>query len=101
MREGETLLARPAFLSPIDEMQWDARVWKCLDQITHPRSFDAALELDNADVGPIDLLDFNRPGRSVAELDELRRRRIRRRIVTLSSMVEKVEALAQTPPPPD
>jgi len=101
MREGEALLVRPPFLSPTDEAQWDARVWKCFDKIADPQAFDGALQLDNAEVGKIDLLDFDRPGRPVAELDELRRRRIRRRLVTLSSVVEKVEALAEVPPRPD
>jgi hypothetical protein len=35
----------------------------------------------------------------VAELDELLRRRINRRLVTLASVIEKVEALAELPPP--
>jgi hypothetical protein len=43
-------------------------------------------------------LDFDRPRRSVAELDELLRRRINRRLVTLASVIEKVEALAESPP---
>jgi hypothetical protein len=49
-------------------------------------------------IGKIDLLDFDRPRRSVAELDELLRRRINRRLVTLASVIEKVEALAESPP---
>ena len=46
----------------------------------------------------IDLLDFDRPARSASEVDELLRRRIRRRLVTLASVIEKVEALAELPP---
>jgi hypothetical protein len=47
----------------------------------------------------MDLLDFDRPRRSMAEMDELLRRRIRHRLVTLASVIEKVEALAETPAP--
>jgi hypothetical protein len=98
-REGEALLACPPFLTPANEVRWDARVWKCFDKVANPQAFDGALQLDSADAGPIDLLDFDRPSRSVAELDELLRRRIRRRLVTLASVIEKVEALAEAPPP--
>ena len=96
--QGESLLARPPFLSPAEEAPWDARVWKCFDKIADRHAFDSALQLDNADLGPIDLLDFDRPARSPAEGDELLRRRIGRRLVTLASVIEKVEALAQLPP---
>ena len=96
-REGEALLARPPLLTPLDEAPWDARVWRCLEKITAPDAFAGATQLDNADVGQIDLLDFDRPSRSVSELDELLRRRIRRRLVTLASVIEKVEALAESP----
>src|ERR1017187_2115885 len=98
-REGESLFARPPFLTPLDEVPWDARVWKCLAKIAAPDAFAGATQLDNADVGKIDLLDFDRPRRSVAELDELLRRRINRRLVTLASVIEKVEALAESPAP--
>jgi hypothetical protein len=98
-RAGESLLARPPFLTPLDEVPWDARVWSCLDKITDHNAFEGATQLDSADSGKIDLLDFDRPGRSVAELDELLRRRINRRLVTLASVIEKVEALAELPPP--
>ncbi len=98
-REGEALLSRPPFLTPLDEAPWDARVWKCLDKIAAPDAFAGATQLDNADTGKIDLLDFDRPRRSVAEMDDLLRRRIRRRLVTLASVIEKVEALAESPPP--
>jgi len=47
-----------------------------------PNAFDGATQLDSTDSGEIDLLDFDRPCRSVAELDELLRRRINRRLVT-------------------
>lgn len=98
-RQGESLLACPPFLTPLDEAPWDARVWKCLDKIAAPDAFAGASQLDNADTGPIDLLDFDRPRRSVTGVDELLRRRIRRRLVTLASVIEKVEALAESPPP--
>jgi hypothetical protein len=98
-REGESLLASPPFLTPLDEVPWDARVWKCLDKIAAPDAFAGATQLDNADVGKIDLLDFDRPSRSALEGDELLRRRIRRRLVTLASVIEKVEALAESPTP--
>lgn len=97
-RAGESLLARPPFLTPLDEAPWDARVWSCLDKITAPNAFAGANQLDRADAGDVDLLDFDRPSRSVAELDELLRRRINRRLVTLASVIEKVEALAELPP---
>jgi len=97
-REGESLLARPPFLTPLDEAPWDVRVWSCLDKIAAPDAFAGATQLDRADSGSIDLLDFDRPRRSVAELDELLRRRINRRLVTLASVIEKVEALAELPP---
>ena len=96
--EGEALLARPSFLTPLDEVPWDVRVWSCLDKIAAPNAFAGALQLDRADSGSVDLLDFDHPGRSVAELDELLRRRISRRLVTLASVIEKVEALAELPP---
>lgn len=97
-REGEALLARPPFLTPLDEAPWDARVWKCLDKIAAPDAFAGATQLDSADTGKMDLLDFDRRRRSVAEMDKLLRRRIRRRLVTLASVIEKVEALAESPP---
>lgn len=97
-RQGESLLARPPFLMPLDEVQWDARVWKCLDKIAAPDAFAGATQLDRADVGEIDLLDFDRPAPSVSELDARLRRRIRGRLVTLASVIEKVEALAESPP---
>jgi hypothetical protein len=62
-------------------------------------AFEGATQLDSTDSGEIDLLDFDRPRRSVAEVDELLRRRINRRLVTLASVIEKVEALAESPPP--
>ena len=99
MRQGEALLASPPFLNPADEVRWDARVWICFDKIADSQTFDGALELDQADIGPIDLLNFDRPDRSAAEMDELLRRRIRRRLVTLASVVEKVEAVAESPRP--
>ena len=97
-REGESLLARPPFLTPLDEVPWDVRVWRCLDKITAPNAFAGATQLDRADAGDFDLLDFDRPSQSALEGDELLRRRIRRRLVTLASVIEKVEALAELPP---
>ena len=97
-REGEALLSRPSFLTPLDEVPWDVRVWKCFDKITAPHTFDGATQLDRADAGDVDLLDFDRPRRSASEGDELLRRRINRRLVTLASVIEKVEALAELPP---
>ena len=96
---GESLLSRPPFLTPLDEVPWDVRVWKCLDKITAPHTFAGATQLDRADAGDVDLLDFDRPRRSASEGDELLRRRINRRLVTLASVIEKVEALAELPPP--
>jgi len=99
-REGEALLACPPFLAPVDEVRWDARVWTCFDKIADRHAFDRAVELDRADRGDIDLLDFDRPPISAAECDALLRRRIGRRLVTLASVIEKVEALAELPPRP-
>jgi hypothetical protein len=96
-REGEALLARPPFLSPRDEGPWDAGVWKCLQKIAPPDAFAGVTQLDRAEVGEVDLLDFDRPRRSAAEVDERLRRRIGRRLVTLASVIEKVEALAESP----
>jgi hypothetical protein len=70
-----------------------------LVKIAAPNAFAGATQLDNADVGKIDLLDFDRPSRSALEGDELLRRRIRRRLVTLAGVIEKVEALAESPSP--
>ena len=95
-RDGEALLARPPFLTPLDEVPWDVRVWRCLDKITAPHTFEGVTQLDRADAGDIDLLDFDRPRRSVSEGDELLRRRIRRRLVTLAGVIEKVEAFAES-----
>ena len=68
-----------------------------MDKIAAPDAFAGATQLDCADVGPIDLLDFDRPRRSAAEMDELLLRRILSRLVTLASVMEKVEALAESP----
>jgi len=70
-------------------------VWRCLGKIAHPNAFDGALQLDQAGVGPIDLLEPVH--RSAAELDRLVRRRMQRRLVTLVSIIEKVEAMAEMP----
>lgn len=95
-RAGETLLAQPDRVTATDEALWDVRVWRCLDQIAGRQAFVAALERDREDLGEIDLLAPRRP-RSATELDELLRRRIRRRLLTLASVLEKVEAHAELP----
>jgi len=97
-RDGESLLASPAQLSPRDEAPWEARVWRCLDRLAAPGTFDGALILDSADAGLPDLLNFDRPTPSRTDLDQLLRRRIGRRLVTLASVIEKVEALCEPPP---
>ena len=95
LREGEEILAQPILLPPAVELPWDVRVWRCLEKIAHPNAFDGAQQLDQADVGPVDLLDPKR--RSPAEIDQLIRRRMHRRLVTLMSVMEKVEAMAELP----
>ena len=95
LREGEEILAQPGPISVRAEAPWDFRVWRCLGKIAHPNAFDGALQLDQADVGPIDLLAPVQ--RSEAELDQLIRRRLQRRLVTLVSVLEKVEAMAELP----
>jgi len=97
-REGESLLARPDQLSPHEEAPWDVRVWRCLDRLAAPGTFDGALILDRADVGLPDLTDFDRPTPSATDRDQRLRRRIGRRLVTLASVIEKVEALCEPPP---
>ena len=47
-RAGESLLARPPFLTPLDEVPWDARVWSCLEKIADHNAFEGATQLDNA-----------------------------------------------------
>jgi hypothetical protein len=95
-RDGEALLARPTFLSPWDEAPWEVRVWRCLDKIADRGAFDSALERDSEDLGPVDLLSFK--SKPADELDQLLRRRIGRRVGTLASVIEKVEAIAELPP---
>jgi len=94
-REGESLQASPCQLTPRDEARWDIRVWRCLDQLTGRDAFEGAVELDLVDSGIPNLLDFAQPPSSAADLDQLLRRRISRRIVTLASVIEKVEALCE------
>ena len=94
-RAGEEILAQPMPVSVRVEAPWDSRVWRCLGQIAHPNAFDGAWELDQADVGAVDLLNPKR--RSEAELDQLLRRRLQRRLITLVSVIEKVEAMAELP----
>src|SRR6266496_3272594 len=84
-RDGEALLALPPFVTPTQEALWEVRVWRCLDKIADQRAFAAAMQRDQEDIGEIDLLDPDRSG-SAAELDELLRRRINRRLVTLASV---------------
>ena len=93
-RTGEALLAQTDHVTPSAEGLWEVRVWRCLDKITDRHAFDAALARDLENVGNIDLLS-PRPARSAEELDELLRRRIRRRLGTLASVLEKVEAHAE------
>ena len=93
-RDGEAVLALPPFLTPTEEALWEVRVWRCLDKIADHRAFEAAMQRDQEDIGEIDLLDPD-SSRSAAELDELLRRRINRRLITLASVLEKVEAHAQ------
>lgn len=93
--DGEALLARPGWLTPRDELAWEVRVWRCLDRITPPASFARVVQQDQAEAGCPDLLDFDRPHPTAADLDELLRRRIGRRVLTLVSLIEKVEALCE------
>ena len=93
-RDGGALLAQPDPVTPRAEGLWEVRVWRCLDKITDRHAFDAALARDLEDVGEIDLL-APAPSRSATERDELLRRRIRRRLGTLASVLEKVEAHAE------
>jgi len=95
LREGEEILAQPSLISVRVEAPWDSRVWRCLGKIAHPNAFDGALQLDQAGVGPINLLEPVH--RRAAELDRLVRRRMERRLVTLVSVIEKVEAMAELP----
>ena len=93
-RGGQALLALPRFLTPADEALWDVRVWRCLDKIADRRAFEAAMQRDHEDIGEIDLLQPDR-SRSAEELNELLRHRINRRLGTLASVIEKVEAHAE------
>lgn len=95
-RQGEALLEQPE-LSYVEECRWEVRVWKCLDKVAGPGAFESASQVDEAEVGPIDLLAF-KPARPAWEVDRLVRRRIQRRLVNLASVIEKVEALAETLP---
>jgi hypothetical protein len=95
-REGEALLEHPE-LCYVDECRWEARVWKCLDKVAGRRAFQSASQVDREEVGPIDLLAFRTP-RPEGETDRLVRRRIQHRLVNLASVIEKVEALAETLP---
>ena len=92
-REGEALLGLPGFLTPRDEWPWDVRVWRCLDKIAGPHAFDAAIERDREDLPPMDPLAFG-PPLSELQADEIIRSRITRRLGTLASVIEKVEACA-------
>ena len=97
LREGEAILAQSIPISVRVEARWDIRVWRCLGKIAHPNAFDGALQLDQAELGPIDLLAFA-PARTDEEMDQLVRRRIQRRLITLTSVIEKVEALVESGP---
>jgi hypothetical protein len=96
LRQGEALLEQPE-LSYVNECRWQARVWRCLDQMAGRRAFEPAGEVDREEAGPIDLLAF-RPPRPEWERERLVRRRIQRRLITLAGVIEKVEALAETLP---
>jgi len=96
-REGEALLGQPE-LCYVDECRWEARVWKCLDKVAGRRAFDLASRVDREEAGPIDLLAFRSP-RPEWEADRLVSRRIQRRLINLASVIERVEALAETLPP--
>jgi len=95
-REGEALLEQPE-LSSVDECRWQARVLKCLDKVAGRRAFRLASQCDRKEVGPVDLLAFG-PVRTDWEMDRLVRRRIQRRLVSLASVIEKVEVLADALP---
>ena len=94
-RDGQALLDLPRWLTPRDEALWDLRVWRCLDKIAHPDAFKGAMQRDSEEVGDIDLLDADRRPRSAEEMDDLLRRRINRRLGTVASVIEKVEAHAE------
>ena len=94
--QGEALLAQPA-ISAADEGRWQARAWRYLDQVAGRRAFRPASQCDREEVGPVDLLAFG-PGRTEEERERLVRRRIQRRLITLASVIEKVEALAGSGP---
>lgn len=94
-RDGEALLQLPRFLTPHDEFPWEVRVWRCLDKIAGPDAFKSATQRDAEDTGVPDLLAF-KPPRPEWEGDEIIRRRMTRRLGTLASVIEKVEAHAET-----
>lgn len=96
-RDGEALLEQPE-LASVDECRWQARVWRCLDKAAGPDAFQSASQHDQEEAGPIDLLAFG-PARSADERDRLVRRRIQRRLISLASVMEKVEAVAEALPP--
>ena len=96
-RDGEALLQLPRFLTHRDEFPWEVRVWRCLDKIAGPDAFKSATQRDTEDTGVPDLLAFN-PPRPEWECDEIIRRRMTRRLGTLASVIEKVEAYAELYP---
>ena len=88
-RDGEALLALSRFLTMVDESYWEIRVWRCLDKIVADRrAFDLALERDLEDIGGIQLESPKPPD----VMNRLLRRRVTRRLGTLASVIEKVEA---------
>lgn len=96
-QDGQALLDRPGLLAASEDFSWEVRVWRCLDKIAGRNAFEGALQRDEQDVGEIDLLDWSQRPRTCVEVDLLLRRRITRRLGTLASVIEKVEALAELP----
>jgi len=92
LRDGEALLATPQPLTAADEGRWEVRVWRSLEKIVPDRhAFDGAMERDLQDIGGLHQVRRKSP----EELDGLLRRRIQRRLGTLASVIEKVEAHAE------
>lgn len=95
-RDGEALLELPEIFILPAESRWEVRVWKCLDRIAGPRAFESAVRQDAEEMGPIDLL-APYPMRTEVGVTQLVQRRIQRPLITLASVIEKVEALAEVP----
>jgi hypothetical protein len=92
LHDGEALLAAGSPLTLAEEGRWQERVWRALEKIVADRhAFDGVVERDLADAGVLHELRPKTP----AEIDRLIRRRIQRRLGTLASVIEKVEAHAE------